>query len=123
MRHLPVRREGGLEGASERDLAVRRGADARESGFGSRPMPLSFEVRLIYRRGQLHVLHPSAILLLAAVHATLALLPGSEGLRAKVDAQLSRCLSGSILLHTCSSAKESLSESLHASGEIVARPS
>ena len=117
MRPLPVRREGGLEGASERDLAVRRGAGARESGFGSRQLPLSFELRPIYRRGQLHVLPLGAILLLAAVHATLALLPGSEGLRAKVDAQLSRWLSGGIVLHSHSSVKQCFSEALHGSHE------
>ena len=63
---------------------------AEPSGFGSCQKLFSFEVRLIHRRGQLHVLPLGVILLLAAVHATLALLPGSERLRTKVDAELSR---------------------------------
>ena len=117
MRPLPVRGEGGLEGAGKRDLAVRRGAEARESGFGGRQMPLSFEVRLLHRRGQLHVLPRGAILLLAAVHTTLALLPGREGLRAKDDAQLSRWLSGGIVLHSRSSGQQCFSEAVHGCGE------
>ena len=71
----------------------------------------------MYRRGQLHVLPLGAIILLAAVHATLALLPGSEGLSAKVHAQLSRWLSGGIVLHSHSSVKQCFSEALHGSHE------
>ena len=48
---------------------------------------------------------------------TLALLPGSEGLRAKVDAQLSTWLSGGVVLHSHSSAQQCLSEVLHGSRE------
>ena len=76
-------------------------------------MPLSFVVWLIYRRGLLHVLPLGAILLLAAVHATLALLPGSEGLRAKVDAQLSPWLSGGVVLHSGGHGKQCFSAPVH----------
>ena len=81
------------------DLAVRRGACARLSGFGSSGISFSFEVRLLHRWGQLHVLPHGVILFIAAIHATLPLLPGSEGLRAKLDAHLSSRLSGLSLIH------------------------
>ena len=113
MTHLPVVREGGLEGSRERNIAVHRGAAARVSGLGSGLIPLSFEMRLFYPRGHLHILSLGAIILHAAVHATLALLPASERLRGKVDAQLSPWLSGCIVLHSHSSVKQCLSEVLH----------
>ena len=75
--------------------------------------PLSFEMRLFYRLGHLHVLSLGAIILHAPVHATLALLPASEGFRTKVNAQLSSWLSGSIVLDSHSSVKQCLSEVLH----------
>ena len=114
---LPVRGKRRLEGASEWKLAVRRGAEARESGFGSRQMSLSFEVRLLHRRGQLHVLPLGAILVFAAVHTTLPLLPGSEGFRTKLDAQLSSWFSGGIVLHSRGHAKKCFPEAVHGSGE------
>ena len=83
---LPVRGKGGLESSREGDLAVRCRAQARESAFGGGHKPLSLHVGLLHWFGQLHEVPPGAIVLIATVHATLALLPGRERLRPKLDA-------------------------------------
>ena len=58
-----------------------------------------------------------AILLFAAVHAALPLLSCSKRLKAKVDAQLPRWFSGSIVLDGRSHGKQCFSEVSHGSGE------
>ena len=77
-----------LERTRKGQLAVgcraRAGQARRRRGGAALPL----HVGLLHRRGEVHVFAQSAVLVFPPVHAALSLLPGREGLRAQVDAQL-----------------------------------
>ena len=68
---------------------------------------------------QVHVLAESAIRLLAAVHATLALLPSGERLGSQLDAQLASRFPGCVVLHGGRRLEQGLPEQVHCRGEAL----
>ena len=85
---LAICREGGLEGSRQWHTAVGCSASQSQAGLCGSTATLALHVRLLHRRCQLDVLPQRAVLIFAAVHATLALLPLREGLCRKLNAEL-----------------------------------
>ena len=77
-----------LERTRKGQLAVGCRACAGQARCRRGGAALPLHVGLLHRRGEVHVLAQSAVLIFSPIHAALTLLPGREGLRAQVDAQL-----------------------------------